>query len=313
VPIVLAANASGSRAYRLATLRLAVPKPFTLAGVSSDPGGVRAEGWGEPLEYYALPVVDAAISAEEGPVRLTRPDTLWLEYRVRDADCSLGPDSVPRFTPPVRPPEGSLRDVRLFYALTTVDGFRRTGVLRLDLEAEVPDAPTGPFAFRQASDLRPGGFQLGDTLLVPRAEYDGTCSDGVRSHPLSVRFLASDASPARAYLVGTGGARRLRLEDLDGDDVLETEAWDPDGDGRFEARRALALPLPRALQSSARRAVLERQRQEVARRAAEEAARRAAVRRARADTVPPAASDTAPRPSAPPPDSVGRPPPGGRE
>jgi hypothetical protein len=193
-------------------------------------------------------------------------------------------------------------DVRGFSFRWGAAGARRTGVLRLALDVAPPEAPAGSFAEREVPDLRPGGFLLGDTLLAPRARYGGTCSDGTRSHPLTVQFLASDASLARAYLVGAGAHPRLRLEDLNGDDVLDAEAWDPDGDGRFEARRTLALPLPRALQSSERREVLERQRAAVAaRRAAEEAARRAAAaRRARADSA-----------AAPGPDSARPPPPDG--
>ncbi|HSM35848.1 MAG TPA: hypothetical protein VK837_05555, partial [Longimicrobiales bacterium] len=330
VPLVLAAQATGGGAARPASLRLAVPAPFRLVGARGPgdvefPGSVPADGatpdgassqgtspdsatapagaggWGEPLTYYDVAVRGAPISADDGVVRLTEPDTLWLEYRERDTDCALDPDSVPRFTRAVQPYPGTLRDVRLSYVLTTAAGARRTGVLRLDLDVAPADAPEESFAAREVPDLRPGGFPLADTLLLPRARYPGTCSDGTRSHPLTVQFLASDVSPARAYLIGAGADPRLRLEDLDGDDVLEAEAWDPDGDGRFEARRTLALPLPRALQSSERREVLERQRAAVAaRRAAEEAARRAAAaRRARADSAAAQQPDSA---RSPPPD-----------
>lgn len=301
IPLVLAARAEGGRAARPEALRLAVPAPFRLAGappaaaarapdagadVATDadaeaPAPAAGErGWGEPLTYYSLALRDAEIAGGEPPAPITIPDTVWLEYDRRDVDCVLDADSVPRFLPAASLGPGALQDVRLFYSLSARRGERHTGVLRLALEppAPPPPAPDG----RGPPDLRLGGFPLADSALLARSSYEANCTDGARSHVLTVRFLASEVGPSRAYLVGAGDAARLRLEDLDGDDVIEREAWDADGDGRFEASRPMRLALPDVLDSPQRREFIDRQRAALAELAAAEAARRAAAWRARA-------------------------------
>ncbi|MEN8374217.1 MAG: hypothetical protein ABFS34_02080 [Gemmatimonadota bacterium] len=297
VPLMLAVRSTGGRATRVSGLRLGVPASYRL----HDIGAGRAERADsapartlsvESEGDAALVLRDVAIRPVEvragaAPIRVTAADTLWLEPVRLRVECALDPDSVPRFRP-AWPPASNPRDLRLFYRLTSEGDAEYTGVLRLVVAPDPSRGVDHVEAVMGPVSTRVSGFGLPDSArLVPRAEYLSTCADGRREHAVLVRFLLSDDG-GRAYLVSVGQAVRTRLEDLDGNDVIEREVWDADGDGRFEASRVLSLPLPSALDSERRRAILRTQVQAQAARRAEEAARRARRRPPPDSLTPPA-------------------------
>lgn len=244
VPLVLAVVNTGARAARPTTLDLSVPARFRL---------LSAEG--AELPHYlsrTSPLVRYVLHADFGtilpgrlPVVPAGLDTLWLEPIVPALYCVAGADSVPDFVPATPPDPRLLASIEMFYSFSGpgIRG-RQAGLLDVRIDstlvrtAETTTPPTFPTEIVNAGHPLP---QMG--TLVYSGSVAARC--GAPEDPLVVTSQVWRTGTGGRFLVLlVDGKPRKYLFDLDGDSTIELEMWDPDGDGRFEARRRARFPLP---------------------------------------------------------------------
>jgi hypothetical protein len=242
-PLVLALENRGGRVARPVSVSLSLPAVFR---VRSNQGPLEREAAaGNPLVRYRLPVPERRVVPGAPPELLTPGDTLWLEPNLSDYYCTTLSDSVPEFVPSPDLSASRLADLQVFYSFAErrYRG-REAGLLALQLDstglAHRPAAmpPTFPTQVREPEIARPELGRLRDAGSR-RAE----CGDP--EQPLELYTVNWEtAGGGRFLVVYLNGAPRKQLFDLDRDSIIELEVWDPDADGRFEARRAARYAIP---------------------------------------------------------------------
>lgn len=248
VPLVLGLRNTGGVPIRPGRLYLFAPARFQLRRGDELVEGTRLPG--ESLVRY--PVEGEFVSVAPGtlPSLLPGADTLWVEPVLPRYECIVVADSVPELVPARLPDGEDLADLQLFWSAEGGEMTRRqTGLLRLRLDPAqltvepATEIPHGPI------EVRAGGFQVSDSLrarLHTVGSHSVACGPPETALSLDVVLWETETG-GRMLQLGLGGSARKILFDLDRDDVLELEMWDPDGDGRFEAQRSVAMPLPRFL------------------------------------------------------------------
>jgi hypothetical protein len=244
VPLVLAVRNTGRGAARPERLELSAPVRVHLS--LSDgrvlPGRTVA---GSPLIRYELTGAFPLIEPGRMPRLLPGADTLWLELVVPSFYCMTLSDSVPEFVPAPRPDPAAVSRAQIFYSFEGEElKERQTGLLTIQLDpalvaAEVPEPPPSfPVEMREPSVPLPSFGWL---------RYEGSRRGfcGEPEEPIELLTTVwSTPSGGRFFVLDYGGAPRKYLFDLDRDSIIELEIWDPDADGRFEARRAARLAIP---------------------------------------------------------------------
>jgi hypothetical protein len=245
-PVLLALRNAGRRSAQPAALSLSIPGSYRLRSARYDL--VREVEPGNPLVRYTVPVEVGELQPDAPATPLVALDTLWLEPHLDDYYCSTMADSVPEFAPAPRIDPERLADVQAFYSVRDgrVAG-RATGMLNLQLEVAALDRPVPPRPPVFPTELREpavGAPALASLTLA--GTRSAPCGDP--QQPLEL-FTSTWETPAggRLLVVYVNGAPRKHLYDLDRDSIIELELWDPDNDGRFEARRAARYPIPEFL------------------------------------------------------------------
>lgn len=244
VPLILGVRNTGDEPVRPGSLNLSVPGHFRLA----DRNGRRLRARfveGTPLIRYEVRAPFPAVQPGQRPKRLAGVDTLWLEVLMPTVYCVALSDSIPEFIPASRPAPEILSSVRIFYSFAGGElDDRQTGLLnvRLDpelLRAEASDPPP-VFPAEVGPDAVPLPAMSG---LRPTGVRRSRCGEPAAPVELLVT-LWETLNGGRFFVLDYGGAPRKYLFDLNRDGVIELEMWDPDSDGRFEASRRAALPIP---------------------------------------------------------------------
>jgi hypothetical protein len=242
-PLVLALENRGGRVAQPVSVSLSLPAAFRVR--SSGTALERESVAGNPLVRYELPVPERRV-APGAPAQLLVPgDTLWLEPRLSDWYCTTQSDSIPEFVPAPAVSAAQLADVQLFYSLGEASyRGRAAGLLRLRLDPAAlanrpaPQPPNYPMQLREPELPRP---ELG--LLRAAGTRSAECGDP--QQPLELYTVTWEtAVGGRFIVVYLNGAPRKQLFDLNRDSIIELEMWDPDADGRFEARRAASYAIP---------------------------------------------------------------------
>lgn len=240
--VALAARNVGAREGDVEQLVLSVPARYRLV----TPRG-RARGevtTGVALRRYVL---DVPVNLEPGapPQRLAGLDSIWLEPDLPSYYCYAQTADIPEFIPAPSLDPATISEVRIFYSFATRGVRERsTGLLTLDVapdqleatSAEMP--PAFPTVFEDPEIQQPD---------MGRVQYGGarTAWCGDPEQPLELYTVRWDGQGgARLYAIHVRESARKLLWDLNGDGVVDLEAWDVDGDGRFEARREARFPVP---------------------------------------------------------------------
>ena len=244
VPLILAVRNTGRAAARPKRLELSAPLRVHLSFSDGRvlPGRTVS---GSPLIHYELTGAFPLIEPGRMPSLLPGADTLWLELVVPSFYCMILSDSVPEFVPAPRPDPVAVSRAQIFYSFEGEDlEERQTGLLTIQLDpalvaAEVPEPPP-PFPV----EMREPGVPLPSFgWLQYEGSRRGFC--GEPEEPIELLTTVwSTPSGGRFFVLDYGGAPRKYLFDLDRDSIIELEMWDPDADGRFEARRAARLAIP---------------------------------------------------------------------
>lgn len=244
VPLVLAVVNSGGRAARPEYLELSVPLRLRLADARGRPLPGRL-AVGNPLVRYELTAPFPAIEPGRLPTIVPAIDTLWLELVVPNFDCIALSDSVPDFVPAPVPDAESLSRITIFYSFGGGELDRRqTGLLRVQVDPNVlrREVPPPPPVFK--TELRRPEMPLPPMGAL---NYVGSrrAFCGAPEAPIEIlSTLWETPEGGRFFVLDHGGAPRKYLFDLDRDGIVELEMWDPDGEGRFVARRAARYPIP---------------------------------------------------------------------
>src|SRR5690606_13437065 len=179
------------------------------------------------------------------PTLLPALDTLWLELVVPSFYCMALSDSVPEFVPAPQPDPAAISRVQIFYSFEG-DALerRQTGLLTAQLDpALIAAEPPAPPPALPVEMREPGRPVPSFATLQYEGSRSGFC--GVPEEPLELLTTVwTTPSGGRFCVLHYGGAPRKYLFDLDRDSIIELEMWDPDADGRFEARRAARLAIP---------------------------------------------------------------------
>ncbi len=244
VPLVLALHNASAEAVQPVRISLLLPLAYRLLVPEATPGVTASIAPGEPLIRYeirgGLPRVEPGATTP-----LPRPDTLWLAGDVPEIRCVVGGDSVPGFERVARAGGAPLQDVRIFYSISGGDVARRRAgrlFVRVDSAAVVP--PARPPLPRYPATVRRGGVTWPTTGPLRLVGTRATLCGPVEAPQPMATTLWRTTGGGRVLALSLGGKPRKYLYDLDGDSAAELEVWDQDGDGRFEAERAAALPIP---------------------------------------------------------------------
>ncbi len=243
-PLVLGVRNTGPRAARPTTLSLSVPNTWRIVDRQGNPLPAEQE-IGVPLARYTFKLPFEPIEAGAEPMLLPGIDTIWLAPRLDRIICTLGPDDVPEFVAGSAPDAESMSSPVLYYSFGGRDlEARQTGLLPLQVDpadlrrAPPPRIPSFPAIFREPEAPHP---ETGELVQVG----DRTANCGEPDRPVEVQSVVWRTAPGGTMIVVYyAGAPRRQLFDLDADGMIETEMWDPDADGRFEALRPARLPIP---------------------------------------------------------------------
>jgi len=241
-PLVLGAQNIGYADARPAVLDLSVPLGFHL--VDRDGRKLPQEiTMGTPLGRYRLGLNTSELVP--GGVPELMLDTLWLEADLSSYTCSVLDDGVPEFQP--RPPVSPalLGQVDIFYSFLTPDSdARQAGLLRVRVDSTFLRVPTAVMGEPGPPVLEEPAVELPPLdALYQVAKTEATCGDPQQPVQLQSVIYENDAG-GRFVVVYHDGAPRKYLLDLDADSIVEREAWDPDGDGNFEATRTTRYAIP---------------------------------------------------------------------
>ena len=242
-PLVLALENRGGRTARPVSVSLSVPATFRL---TSDRVPLAVDGAaGNPLVRYQLPVRERKVVPGSPAEPLIGGDTLWLEPQLSDYYCTALADSVPEFVPAPAVPASELADVQVYYSFgeRSYHG-REAGLLSVRLDSTAlnrrpaPMPPSFPTQVHEPEMPRP---ELGTLRSVGTRLAE--CGDP--QQPLELYTATWEtAAGGRFLVVYLNGAPRKQLFDLNRDSIIELEMWDPDSDGRFEARREASYAIP---------------------------------------------------------------------
>ncbi len=244
VPLVLGVRNSGGEPARPQRLEISAPSRVHFI----RPDGRPLQGYavaGSPLIRYELSGGFPVVQPGRMPTLLPALDTLWLELVVPAFYCMTLSDSVPEFVPAPQPDPAAVSRVQICYSFEGDELERRqTGLLTVQLDpaliaAEAPEPPpVFPVEMREPAVPMPA-FEW----LQYEGSRRGFC--GEPEEPLELLTTVwTTPSGGRFFVLHYGGAPRKYLFDLDRDSIIELEMWDPDADGRFEARRAARLAIP---------------------------------------------------------------------
>jgi len=244
VPLVLGVRNAGGEPARPQRLELSAPSRVHF----TRPDGHPLQGYavpGSPLIRYEVSGGFPAIQPGRMPTLLPALDTLWLELVVPSFYCMTLSDSVPEFVPAPQPDPAAISRVQIFYSFEGEElKGRQTGLLTVQLDpaliaAETPEPPpVFPVEMRE-----PGLPLPAFEWLQYEGSRRGFC--GEPEEPLELLTTVwTTPSGGRFFVLHYGGAPRKYLFDLNRDSIIELEMWDPDADGRFEARRAARLAIP---------------------------------------------------------------------
>ncbi len=241
-PLVLGAQNVGYAAARPTVLDLSVPLTFRLLGPDGAPLP-RETVPGTPLGRYRLGLT--ASTLVPGGVPEVLLDTLWLEPDIPSYTCVVLSDGVPEFVPRPEVTPSLLSQVDIFYSFETPDSrTRQTGLMRVRVDSTVLRVPPGVMGEPGEQILEEPATDLPPLdALYQVAITDASCGDP--QQPVELQsVLYEDEAGGRFIVLYHEGAPRKYLIDLNADSMVEREVWDPDGDGAFEAQRAIRYAIP---------------------------------------------------------------------
>jgi hypothetical protein len=239
----LAVRNIGAQPGRPSHLALSVPAHLRVVTRRGDVDGEVSPG--VPLRRYLLNVASPPVEPSNMSRRLPGLDTVWIEADLPAYYCTTQGGPVPEFIPAPQHDTRTLSDVRVFYSFEMPDpDVRNTGTLVLHLDQQqlsstpAPMPPAFPAIFEEPEATVP---ELGE--LREAGKRTSLCGDP--EQPLELyTVLWETAAGGRFYIIYYDGAERKHLYDLNGDDIVELETWDADGDGLFEARREARYAVP---------------------------------------------------------------------
>jgi pentapeptide MXKDX repeat protein len=245
LPLVIAIRNEGTRRVRPLLVHLSIPARFRLIDANGRP--LDAEpGDGGPLVRYTFTTTGEDVEAGAFPVVVAGSERIRLEFLRGAMSCRLE-NGVPMFAPsPPYPPE-LLARVEAFWSIETAGrAGRQTGPVTITFDP----AHIGPVRPRSASFgpiavQRPGVSLPRIPIVAFAGVRDTECGEPGRAEPLQSFTWATENG--RLLILAYRGAPRMLLFDLNGDDRVELETWDIDGDGHYEARREVSFPLPPSL------------------------------------------------------------------
>lgn len=247
VPLVLALRNTGEVPGAPERIRLHVPPHVELVA-SESANLLRGRSVSEPLIRYVLAGPFEQVAPGEDPSPVLSSDTIWLRPTLRRWECAVITDSVPELVPARERDPEDLAGFPVYYSLEGgILSGSRSGTLQVRLDPAILDQTTPDTPPDFPVELRASGFQVHDSIPLNSAgAHDVWC--GPLERPIELHVEAWQTPPGGLVLrLSYGGTPRKYLLDVDGDDVVERELWDPDGDGRYEASREARFPLPRFL------------------------------------------------------------------
>lgn len=241
-PLILGFQNDGARAVRPAVVHISIPARYRLiyeSGIAleSEPGD------GGPLVRYTFAMPGEEIEPDVLPVVMAGAEDLHLAFARPSITCRLDA-GVPVFAPAPPYPAEQLAEIEVFWSIETEDaGRRQAGTMRLWFDpAHVrPVRPTDA-VFGAVTVERPDVQMPRVPLTALEGVRESTCGEPGRAEEM--RSTAWTTSNGRFLILSFRESPRKYLFDLDGNGIIELEAWDIDGDGHFEARRNTSFPIP---------------------------------------------------------------------
>lgn len=243
VPLILALRNTGKGPVGVDSVALSLPSWLR---VERDDGTVVAgvvEG-GNPLTRYVIDLGRTRIEPGAFPTVLPGARRLWLRPFASPYRCTLDDDGLPAFlpAPPLEPDR--LAATTVFWSVEEGRANRRsTGTLSLRMDPGLFEVePVSRLPVYPVRELPPEAPRpdLGRLEVLSRRE---TACGGL-IEPLTLRAVAYRAGAAgRIFAVSVDSGPTRLLFDLDGDSIIEAEAWSTTG-GRLDRVRPARYATP---------------------------------------------------------------------
>lgn len=244
LPLLLAIRNTGSRPAVATGIRVAAPWQIRLESAEGTPLPMEAEG-GNPLLHYTIPL-DSGLTVPAGAFGVVIPgfERLWVRPVASALTCTLDAAGVPVFSPAAPLDPSLLARPTLYWTIHEEDVRRRSsGVLTLELDSRwfaVPPAPRPPdFPPLPLDDTT----SLPDLSTLPSAGHRYLlCGEAIE--PVTVGSTVHRTSDDGSIVaLSVDGVTRKLLFDLNGDSLIEAEAWSSAG-GRIDLARRTRFEIP---------------------------------------------------------------------
>jgi len=246
LPLLLALRNPGSWTARAGAVVLYLPSWLHLERDDGTPFDAEAEG-GNPLLRYRVPFEPIRVEADRFPVVVPGRERIWLRPFASPYHCALDDEGRPIFVsaPSLNP--ALLADATVFWVVEEAGSNRRsTGTLELQMDSslfEVEPAATPP---AYAAQRLPPDVPRPDLGRLP-VEGRRTSSCGLMIEPLTLESTVYRAGESgRIIALTVADTVRRLLFDMDGDAIVESEAWDA-GTGRLDTMRRARYAIPQFL------------------------------------------------------------------
>jgi hypothetical protein len=241
-PLILGIQNQGQRAVRPIAAHLSVPARYRLLGKDGAPLGGEP-GDGGPLVRYTFALPGEDVEPDVLPMVMAGTDNLHLAFARPGITCRLE-NGVPVFAPAPPYPADGLARVDAFWAIETAGSSRRqAGTIRFAFDpAHVTPLRAREVSFGPVVVERPNVTLPPALIVALEGVRETSCGEPGRAEPMISTVWTTPGG--RFIILSVRGSPRKQLFDLNGDATVDLEAWDIDGDGEYEARRATSFPIP---------------------------------------------------------------------
>lgn len=246
MPLLLALRNDGPAPISAGAVVLSLPSWLSLENEAGEPLAHERLG-GNPLASYRISFDPIRLEPGRFPTVLPAASRLWVRPFNSPWRCRLDDEGRPAFIPAPQLDPASLADVVAFWSVEEAGSDRRgTGNFSISLDPTFFDIPPAAQPPAYPAERLPADAPRPDLATLPlEGRQHAACGGAIE--PLTVQSAVYRAGAGRILVVSTGDTLRRWLFDLDGDSIVEAEAWDARGSGRLDLARHARYPIPEFL------------------------------------------------------------------
>jgi hypothetical protein len=247
LPLLLAVRNTGTRSASTGAMVLYLPSWLHLERDDGTPYDAETEG-GNPLLRYRIAFGPVRVEARRFPVVVPGRERIWLRPFASPYHCALDDEGRPIFLSAPSLDPALLADATIFWVVEETGSARRsTGTLELQMDPSLFDVEPALMPPEFPASVLPPDVARPDLASLP-VEGRRTSSCGLMIEPLTLQSTVYQAGEAgRIIALTVADTVKRLLFDMDGDKIVEAEAWDRAGTGRLDTVRRARYAIPEFL------------------------------------------------------------------